>query len=309
MAAALICSPPPKVPTVFPLSKDQQGIFDLYTSNSFFQRLNRDYLFLSNTGEFKAQLWDKTLTGLGIGGFIGGLSTFVALKCLGRKEESTKDDNKLTLKISGFGAGLGATVGALFAATYNISKMEEAKEYLAWRDSAIKSHVFPLFQKFLEETDQLRDFLCDLTQELIRHPVRAPNGKVYEKTAIEDWLTHKAIEFLPERLAAMSPDKREEALTSFCPGRSCHLTSDMLVYDFEYHRKVAIAMKPLFDQQIDQQFAQGLLNYRIAMFKDRETLMNEIVREITAKFTSGSISENDFVMACRNCRAHYALPQ
>jgi len=37
--------------------------------------------------------------------------------------------------------------------------------------------------------------------------------------------------------------------------------------------------------------------------------MNEIVREITAKFTAGTITENEFIEACRACRAHYGLQQ
>ncbi len=305
---AVTMGPAPKVPTVFPLSKDQQSRFDFYTSDSFLIRLCRDYLFISKDTAWRGDFLKKTITGGGIGGLIGGVSTYVALTFLGSEEESKKDDTS-TLKITGFGTGLGAVVGALFGATHTLVRMEKSKEYLAWKDNAIKTHVYPLFQEFLKKTPPLDDLVCDITFDLISHPVRAPNGRTYEKAAIEEWLSNQAIKYPSERLTTMSPEVRESALLDFCPRRSCHLTSDMLVYDFEYHQKVAVALKFLLDQQINAQFAQGLLSYRVAMFKDRETLMNEIVREVTAKFTAGTITENEFIEACRACRAHYGLQQ
>ena len=298
----------PRVPTVFPLSDHQERLFTLYVSDNFSQRLRRDYVFTANNSSAQTTLRNRVLNGLGLGGLIGGVVTYIAVKYLGKDDESI-DDPKTTLKITGFGAGCGAAIGALFGVKHTITQLEESQEYKLWKDEAIKSKVYPLFLKFLQDSDALEDLLCDLTQDLIIQPVKAPNGKVYEKAAIEDRLSRKAIEFPPERWAAMSADTKAEALLNFCPSRSCHLTSDMLTYDFTYHQKAATVLKSLLDQMNNEQFANGLLSYRIAMLKDRETLMNEIVREITAKFTSGSISESDFIAACRACRAHYALPQ
>lgn len=296
-----------RVPTIFPLSTDQKNSFDLYTSDSFFQRLRRDYIFISNNILYQNVLKNRVLTGASLGGILGGLLTYVTLRKF-RDEESTKD-NKITFKIAGLGTSLGAAVGALFGSNQTIVRMERSEVYLKWKDEAIRKNIYPLFQKFLQDSDLLQEFLCDLTQDLISHPVRAPNGKIYEREEIESWLTRKAIEFPPERLAAMSSQNREEALLTFCPNRSCHLTSDMLVYDFDYHQRVAVAMRQLFDQQIDEQFREGLLNYRIALITDRESLRKEIINELTTKYSDGVISEGEFFEACRKCREHYNIPQ
>ena len=220
-----------------------------------------------------------------------------SLKCE-IKDNRFNHSPKMTFKIAGFEKALGAS--------YIIRQKEPSQEYKLWKNEAIKSKVYPSFQKFLQESVQLEGLLCDLTEDLISQPVKAPNGKVYEKGAIEDWLSRKAIEFPPERLAAMSDDARAAALLNFCPSRSCHLTSDMLTYDFTYHQKVATALKSLSDQIDDEQFKQGFLSYQTAMLNDRKAFMDDIERELTAKLTTDAISANDFVTAYNECKIRLA---
>ena len=308
MATALVKPVGQASNLIFPLSADQERTYQRYVLEGRLDQLYRSFFYLSDNETARGAFARRVSYGFGMGAMIGGLFSFCAARIF-TESNPTSDDDKRTLKITGVGAGLGASIGGYLNGTQAWSEIASSPEYLAWRKNAIETKAYPLFQKFLQDSDSLSQFLCDIDQDLIRNPVKAPNGRVYEKSAIEAWLSQKAIEYPPERLAAMSTGNRQEALLSFCPRRSCHLTQDMLVPDFDYHRRVALALKPLFEQQLNEQFKQGLLNYQIAFLKDRESLIREIIKDVALKFSSGQISEDSFLAACRECKAHYGIPQ
>jgi hypothetical protein len=311
MASAAVAHPAaPGVPTIFPLAKDQQAVFELYTSETLIRKLSRDFCFIWNNPAKAAELRTRLLTWSGLGGAIGGATSYLGLQYF-QSGEKSKKDTKLTIKVTCLGAGVGASVGALAGTGKTVLEVDHnSQEYISWRGEAMRTNVYPLFRQFLIQTDELREFADErFTEDLISIPVRTPNGKVYEKAKIEEWLSRRAIEYPPERLATMSEERRNEILPTFCPDRSCHLTSDMLVYDFGYHQRLSVALKRVLDREIPEQFRLGLLSYRVAMFNDRESLMREIVRDLTAKYTSGAISRREFDAACDECRAHYGLAQ
>lgn len=315
MATAIVAIPsaaltqpvnPPQVPSVFLHSTEQEYLYELYHSDSLYYRVQREFLFLKECVEARSLFFKKTLSGATLGAVVGGLTGFVASKLL-RGDEDEEKNKERALKFTGWGMGIGGTLGALFKGNQTISA--QAPEYNHWKGEAILSKFYPLFQQFLKESPELQEFLCDLRQDLITHPLRAPNGKIYEKEAIEEWLSNQAALYPPERLATMSPDKRRQAELCFCPGRSCFLKIEMLTYDYEYHQRVAVALKAALNRKIQEEYAEGLHQYNITIRKNRSTLMQAYLLDFTTRFANGEMSDKVFQDAVTRCRDHYALPR
>jgi|GEM_PF-1976949 len=302
-ANALMLSP---ANMVFPLSADQRETYEIYTSNTLFGRLRRDIRYLSSQPNSAIQLRNQILKDGVFGALFGGILTYFAMSYI-KPEEETSTSESLTIKITAYGAAIGAGIGSLVSATYNVKEMERSKEYTTWRDQAIRDKVFPLFQQFLEKSDVIENFLCPITRDLISTPVRDPKGRVYEQDAIFAWID-RVVPYTPEALARL-PTEADRDRVRFRTSPFCDmvLTKADLTYDTDYHTNISVALKTLFDRQIDQQFREGLLNYQASMIHDRETLLKFIVTDLTTKHVSGRIPEDEFIDACRSCRKHYSL--
>jgi hypothetical protein len=306
MAAAGVVIRPSEM--VFPLSSDQNQLYLFFTSNSLVQRLKRDLYFITSRDSVWVDFRNKSVTGSAFGAIAGGFFSYWLAGYLKNESESTSRDGKATLKITSVGAGLGATLGGLFGAGYTINQVEQSKEYLTWRDNAILTGIYPLFKKFLNETEQFQDLLCPINHDLISVPFKDPKGRVYEEAEIRKWI-RKVIPYSHEALAKLPSDSDRDGIRfRTSPFGDMELTEADLTYDFDYHRKVAVALKALFDQQIQVEVRQGLLQYRLAMFHDRESLMREILSSLAAKHILGTISEHEFLEACKECKRHYGLP-
>lgn len=295
-----------KAPQVFPLTQEQDHLYHLYTAERGIINWMRHFRFISSDSAARQECVRESLSGIGMGTIIGGTLGYLSTFLFKKKDDQNRDD-KMTLKMVGLGAGIGAGIGGCAKAYQAVQKISHSPEYHNWRNQAIQTNVYPLFQKFLKESDELQDLMCPLTDDLITDPVKAPNGRIYEKKAILDWLEKKNREYPPERLAQLSYDERQEAFKNFCPFRSGYFTQNQLVPDFEYHRRVAVALKKQFDQVLSEQFKQGLLSYHTAMFKDRQALLREITRDVADLFSSGKISQEEFFKACLEFRKVYGL--
>lgn len=89
----------------------------------------------------------------------------------------------------GIGAGVGAVVGGIVGASVaTVILYPRYKEFLktdAGKEFAGK------FTTFLSEETILQDYCCPITLEPVMDGVRAPNGTLYERQAIEKWIkTH-----------------------------------------------------------------------------------------------------------------------
>jgi len=291
---------------VFPLSADQRETYEIYTSDTLFGCLRRDLRYLSLHPNSVAQLRNRILTAGGFGVLLGGALTYFAMSYI-KPEEETSTSESSTLKITAYGAAIGGGIGSLVSATRKVKEMERSKEYATWRAQAIRDKVFPLFQQFLEKSDVIENFLCPITRDLITTPVRDPKGRVYEQDAIFAWID-RVVPYTPEALARL-PTEADRDRVRFRTSPFCDmaLTKADLTSDTDYHTKISVALKALFDQKIDQQFREGLLNYQASMIHDRETLLKFIVTDLTTKHVSGRIPEDEFIEACRSCRKHYSL--
>jgi len=142
---------------------------------------------------------------------------------------------------SGFFAG--AIIGGAIGATYSIVTLSQSEEYLKWKGEAIVKNVFPIWQDFLNE--QVYEYQCPITQDLIGVPVRAPDGRVYEKAAIEKWINQKEAE-----AAGMPEPKRTEILMNTSVIRACIITKESLIYANDYHRKLFDRLATVYNKGV-----------------------------------------------------------
>ncbi len=94
------------------------------------------------------------------------------------------------------GVSVGSTIGFFVGGVYiknNITKkiniqIFTSDHYTKWRADAVIQKVFPIFKNFLDADDQFEDFFCPISQDIISIPMKAPDGKTYEKDMIEGYL-------------------------------------------------------------------------------------------------------------------------
>jgi len=111
------------------------------------------------------------------------------------------------------GAALGAGVGALYGSAKHVIDLRRSTELVNWMEEAIHKDIFRPFREFCEQTpgmvsvldDLERTYRCPLSLELPKHPMRAPDGTVYDQAALE-------AEFKNKESALHATVRREELI-------------------------------------------------------------------------------------------------
>jgi hypothetical protein len=214
-----------------------------YTAPGFRNQFKRGWEALT-TQDSRPQrrLREHIETGRGIGGTLGAIAgTTVALSRAIPTELFTLAafgpaavPAAFALKVSfGLGSGFvaGNLAGGAVGATYSVITLSHSNEYLQWKGEAIVRKVFPVWQNFLNE--YVDDFICPISQDLIGIPVRAPDGRTYEKAAIERWINQKEL-----AAEGLEEPERTNILINTSVIRACIITKESLVYADDYHKKL-----------------------------------------------------------------------
>lgn len=145
---------------------------------------------------------------------------------------------------AGSGAALGLFAGCIIFVDIVVMDVRESQHYVSWRIKAIEEKALPIFQAFLKEDTILSELICPITLELPTVPMKAPDGRVYEKAAIEEHidsteLMHKKmIELHPERVHALNRS----------PIRGQDFGKDDLVFDMERAKEIIRAAEKVFKE-------------------------------------------------------------
>lgn len=84
------------------------------------------------------------------------------------------------------GAAGGGVVGALIGGT--ISTAIVCRYYEQWKQSEEGCELANDMMAFLADEPECRELLCKLTNDLPTQPVRTPQGQIYDRAAIEQWI-------------------------------------------------------------------------------------------------------------------------
>jgi hypothetical protein len=280
---------------VFPLSGKQQKDYDFWVSDSILSVVQRQMDFvMKNTEAF-----ERYQVNMAKGAMVAIVGLGMALLWRGGHLERghSPAQNQPKVKEEGekrpsrcIGTGvqfvLSVFAGACLGMVYTAARIERSVVYETWRQNAIQKKIFPIFETFLATLDGMNEFICPITREIIGDPVKDTSGHVYERWAIEKWLTEKT--------------------TS--PTTNLPLQKDELTYDPTYHVKVVKAIKQRFDQQIEEQVKAGLLAYHTTIMQDRKALLKTICKDLLDKSIDGEITEAEYDAARKACMVHYAIP-
>jgi hypothetical protein len=237
----------------------QLNDLDCYPPFTRWQKLERQWTYFSSIPEARQRLMHNCV----VFGASGEMAALVMTLLYGGK-------SWLTTASFGFaGAALGAFMGGFFT----LKSIKMVTEIDMWGCQATATGVMSKFQTFVRQ--ELKQFVCPYTQELIEHPMKDDKGYVYEKVAIETAQTS---------LAHLVRGKGDG-----------NLQHPELMYDGLYHVKVVNAIDDLFKgTEIDADVKQGLLAYREAVAKDRLLMVQKIFPEIGKKCLHHKMSVDDF---------------
>jgi len=95
------------------------------------------------------------------------------------------------------GVGTGLVVGGLIVKhlvneQVNIG-IELSDHYLAWKNKAIATKVYPIFRNFIDADNVFRELLCPIANDICSIPVKCPNNHVYNQESIFAYIKKSGI--------------------------------------------------------------------------------------------------------------------
>lgn len=193
----------------------------------------------------------------------------------------------------------GAFIGASTVLKDVVEIDESSGEYLEWWLRRIQKGAPPIVQDFIK-AEQLEAFICPITGEWIRVPVKAPDERTYESMAINLWLEKKEGEYSAEALAKMSEKEKAEI---FSPIRKRYFTREDLVFDHDYHRNLKERIEQAFKQKVvDGDVKEGLLLYAKDVLKVQRQIFGFLAKNLGEQVGKGEITPDYFISKIRETK-------
>ncbi len=157
----------------------------------------------------------------------------------------------------GVGGAVGGMLGAGFGLTYvTVSTTQKIKVeinhsngFQKWKAQAIAEKSYPVFKNFIDGDLRFENFFCPLTLDIISVPMKAPDGKTYEKEAIETHIKASTPDFL-EYINA-NPDNPDMRTRS--PIRGIDFDEKDLEFDYGYCTDIQMLARTVYREiQADQ---------------------------------------------------------
>jgi hypothetical protein len=190
---------------------------------------------------------------------------------------------RATMIIAGGVAGAfgGGLVGGAIGTTYSIVTLTKSDEYQCWKGKAIAQRVFPIWINFLGQ--QVREFICPITHELIKVPLRGPDGIIYEKEAIEARISN-------------------------------NITRESFVYADDYHKRlfdrlatiynngVVAALGPNIQSPDRQAFLGAIQAYAQDVLPHNQQIIANSYHQCLAELQAGRMTPNVYAQITREIR-------
>jgi hypothetical protein len=181
------------LPTQGILNTDNAKKLDFYTEDSFYNGCQKVIMYYR-----KINLTEKTTLTVTYGGtslismFAGGALGSGAGAGIGALTGFFYANVPGILPGSYLGAKIGTAVGMVggfcFGVYQNRIIFMASKTHTRWLEDMQKEDLGKVFQQILEDDPRFDSFICKITNTLIAVPVKAPDGQVYEKEAITNWI-------------------------------------------------------------------------------------------------------------------------
>jgi hypothetical protein len=160
------------------------------------------------------------------------------------------------------GGAAGAAIGCYTATRREVLKIRGSVTYKNWRDNAVKTKVYPIFEKYVN-TKVSDSFKCPYTSSLILRPVRDRHGHVFEHDEIMKHL-------------------RNSQGAIKCPHTMEPITESDLTFDLEYHKNLLRELEPAFNAAIqDPTVVAGALAFKDSVKEERKAMFQAEMEPLT----------------------------
>lgn len=278
------------------LTSENRATIDSYTNPEHEDCLAHQLQSICDRRDLKIRLAEDTIKGVMKGvvvGTVAGSAAWSATVLLNKISFVVAPIPSLIRSIF-IGAAFGGIAGGVAASIKSVVTVTQTPAYLEWKQFAIRDKVLPLFKEFMQRADIYEDFICPVSKDIIRVPARGLDGRIYEWSAISNWLEQKEREFPPERLAQMTPQARENAKATFSPIRGQFFTRANLKFDAEYHERLFGRIRVIFNQVVDTQVREGLLAYQDDVLNTRAQITKHLISEVSALYATDQIRKSEF---------------
>lgn len=234
----------PKPETTVTISKKDEQMVEFYTTNDRKVENQRVYRYqyeeYGRLGFIKVHIPDvlifgiqRSIRGAIFGGVIGGAVGGGVGLCVGGPPVAI-NGAILGAKIGGAAGGaLGAVSGVIKGVAVHTLEIKHSTAFIDWKIKQVKEKVYPIFRKYLKDTDfeGMEGVICPISMDVITIPVWAPDGDIYDKDSIEQWI---------DQVDAINNKKREDYecgktkeldLLQTSPKRSVSFGKEDLRYD------------------------------------------------------------------------------
>lgn len=172
---------------------------------------------------------------------------------------------------AGTGAGGGFIVGCV------ISAKQTSKSYKAWLAQYRSDESFSSFLGVYKRDSFREKFVCPITQEPFIDPVISPNGRVYERASIEQWVReHETDPFTREPLRL--EDLRTDHTTL---GKHCKELKKMLTEKSE-------------EKGLDKFSRKGIEKLQADLDHQAECIFQEEMKVLNDQLIAGKITRKEF---------------
>jgi len=192
--------------------------------------------------------------------------------CTGALVSSYTTGNPISGGIVGgvVGACTGAFAGHLFSYPLTTFKVSYSQEYIRYSRDVLDSRIGESFSQIFTEDTVLRECTCPITHEIFIIPVKAPDGKIYEQSEIVRWITEHP-----------KMDRNDPEYVPNSPIRACDIDLDDLTIDLPMFEKVAMRIKTIVVQDMENLVKYKILSSNIASFMNvRTAKYREIFRDL-----------------------------
>jgi hypothetical protein len=188
------------------------------------------------------------------------------------------------------GAALSTFAEAIDGGIKGIKEFEikfiSSDKYKVWIEEARKTDVYPVYQKIIEDP-RFENYICPLSYDLIRVPVRAPDGKIYEQTNIVEWIKIKEGQIKEATDAGASVEKINAIRETISPMRIRveSFTVADLRYCPDYFKRLdtlaKIKISEMEDNETKKIFQTAVKVLQASHFEDRKVIIAMQILEVT----------------------------
>lgn len=191
--------------------------------------------------------------------------------------------------------------GLSASAIQTMVHIKHDETYIRWVEQAKLDCCYESYITYLRAYfPNSNEFFCPISGDFPKVPCRCPNGYIYDRASIEEYLDRKE-QYIAFRMSAINEmdievERRAQALqelqSTVCPFRGSYYTKEELVYDPNFARVLRQKLSNFIDEQpmLDRQIAIGLGALITSLKRTENLIKSQKVAILTSRMAPLGLS-------------------